>query len=103
MISSPWAMLMTFIRPNENVSPMAISRRIEPRLTALKPCESQMDKLFPPPRVDQTKTVKGRPRLFLEAALMNTVWLLLLLLHELGAPGVRLQVRVGLDRSRRGR
>ena len=72
MISSPWAMLMTFIRPNENVRPMAMSSRIEPRLTALKPCESQMDKLFPPPRVDQTKTVKGRHRLFLDAGLSST-------------------------------
>ena len=59
MISSPWAMLMTSIRPNENARPRAISSRIEPRLRPLKTCESQMDMLFTPPRADQTKRLKA--------------------------------------------
>src|SRR4051812_881726 len=38
MISSPWAMLITPIWPNVNVSPMATRSRIEPWLTPLKTC-----------------------------------------------------------------
>jgi hypothetical protein len=38
-------MLITFIRPNENASPIAISSKIEPMLIALNPWDSQIAKL----------------------------------------------------------
>ena len=39
MISSPWAMLMTPIRPNENARPRATRSRIEPTLSPLNTCK----------------------------------------------------------------
>src|SRR6185436_19558122 len=97
MISSPWAMLITFISPKEKVRPMAMSSKIDPRLTALKPCESQMDNLFPPPR-----SIRGDQRAGLrrgESPALRECSLLLLLFDELGAPGVSLQIWVGLYRG----
>src|SRR6478752_5920091 len=94
-------MLITFISPKENVRPMAMSRRMEPRLNALNPSESQIDKLSTSPFsvISQTRgsPCQSRGRRVLSPGL------LLLLFHELGAPAVGLQVGVRLNRRRRGR
>src|SRR5437867_9395839 len=76
MMSSPWAMLITFIWPKVKVSPRAISSRIDPTLSPANNCETKMSTVTLSPGGRRGESRSG----------------------ESFGPVVALEVRVGLDR-----
>src|SRR5690349_21460621 len=97
MMNSPWAMLMTFIRPNENASPRAINKRIELRLRPLNACNRMISTSLS--YYFRNLTGRRTLRLFLSAHLSRRPVrfdYMTLVTSQIGRPTVGLEEGIGL-------